>query len=103
MAKKPKRKLTSAEKAAKALRKAQFMTIFLDGRQRRVRRPDTVDGQDAREFLRSNADPMWLHLNAMWKLIDDPDPDPDIACLAHPDDELFWVRLAQPDPCHKRR
>jgi hypothetical protein len=46
---------------------------------------------------------MWLHLNAMWKLIDDPDPDPDIACLAHPDDELFWVRVAQPDPCHKRR
>jgi hypothetical protein len=89
MAKKPKRKLTTAEKAAKARRKAQFMTIFLNGRQKRVRRPGYVDGQDVAEFIRRNADPMWLHQNEMWELLADPEPDE--ACLAHPDDELFWA------------
>lgn len=51
MAKKAKRNLTCAEKAAKAQRKAQFTTIFLDGRQKRVRRLDAMNGQDVREFL----------------------------------------------------
>ena len=89
MAKKPKCKLTTAEKVARARRKAQFMTIFLNGRQKKVRRPESIEGQPAHDFIRSNADPLWLHQNEMWELIADPEPDE--GCLASPDDELFWA------------
>ena len=61
-----KRKLTRAEKAEKARRKAEFMTVFVNGKQKRVRRPALIEGMDADEFIRRNADPVWLHQNGMW-------------------------------------
>jgi hypothetical protein len=64
---KRKRKLARAEKAAKARRKAEFMTIFVNGRQKSVRRPVLVEGMDPEEFIRRNADPIWLHQNEMWE------------------------------------
>lgn len=36
---KPKRKLTAAEKRARKKRGKEYMTIFINGRQKRVRRP----------------------------------------------------------------
>ena len=69
MAKKPKRKLTTAEKAAKALRKAQFMFIFINGRQKRVRPPASIEGQSVEDFVARNADPVWLHQNEMWEYL----------------------------------
>ena len=66
MAKK-KRKLTAREKAEKARRKREFMTIFILGKMKRVRRPQQIDGIDADEFIRRNADPLWLHQNEMWE------------------------------------
>ncbi len=66
MAKK-KRKLTAREKAEKARRKREFMTIFIHGKMKRVRRPQQIDGMDADEFIRRNADPLWLHQNEMWE------------------------------------
>ena len=68
---KPKRKLTAAEKAARKKRREEFMTIFVNGKQKRVRRPPTVDGVPVDEFIRQNADPIWLHQNEMWELIED--------------------------------
>ena len=68
-----KRKLTRAEKAEKARRKAEFMTVFVNGKQKRVRRPALIEGMDADEFIRRNADPVWLHQNGMWEHID-PEP-----------------------------
>ncbi len=62
---KTKRKLTPAEKAAKARRKAEFTFIFLNGRQKMVRR--SASEQD--EFILRNADPLWLHQNEMWEYI----------------------------------
>ena len=64
---KPKRKLTRAEKAAKARRRAEFMTIFVNGRQKSVRRPVLVAGVAPDEFIRENADPIWLHQTEMWE------------------------------------
>lgn len=64
---KQKRKLTPAEKRAKARRKAEFMTIFVNGKQKSVRRPVLVEGMDPDEFIRRNADPIWLHQNEMWE------------------------------------
>ena len=70
MAKK-KRKLTSAEKAEKRRRRKEYMTIFVNGKQKRVKRPPTIDGLDVDEFIRRNADPIWLHQNKMWEYMID--------------------------------
>ena len=67
--KKPKRKLTSAEKRARRERKKKFMTIFINGKQKRVLRPPLIDGLSVEEFIARNADPMWLHENGLWELI----------------------------------
>jgi hypothetical protein len=66
---KQKRKLTRAEKKAKARRKAEFMTIFVNGKQKSVRRPVLIEGLDPDEFIRRNADPIWLHQNEMWEYV----------------------------------
>ena len=43
------------------------MTIFINGKQKRVKRPPTVDGVPVDEFIRNNADLIWLHQNEMWE------------------------------------
>jgi hypothetical protein len=68
---KRKRKLTPAEKAEKKRRREMYMTIFLNGKMKRVRRPLTVDGVPVDEFIRRNADPIWLHQNEMWELMEE--------------------------------
>ena len=45
------------------------MFIFVNGRQKRVRRPETIDGVPIDEFIARNADPIWLHQNEMWELM----------------------------------
>ena len=44
------------------------MTIFVNGKQNRVKRP-AIDGIPFDEFLTCNADPAWLHQSEMWHLI----------------------------------
>ena len=68
---KKKRKLTPAEKAEKKRRRREFMTIFINGKMKRVRRPPTVDGVPLDDFIRQNADPIWLHQNEMWELMEE--------------------------------
>ena len=69
---KRKRKFTVAEKAKKKLRQKEYMTIFVKGKQKRIKRPPTIDSMDVDEFIRRNADPIWLHQNVMWEyMIDD--------------------------------
>jgi len=67
---KPKRKLTSAEKRERKRRRSEYMTIFIGGKQKRVKRPPMIDGMDVDEFIRRNADPIWLHQNGMWEYMD---------------------------------
>jgi hypothetical protein len=66
---KPKKKLTPAQRAEKKRRKRETMIIFINGKQKRVRRPLTIDGMDAEEFIRHNADPIWLHQNERWDIL----------------------------------
>ncbi len=69
---KRKQKLSRAEKEEKERRKKEFMTIFINGKMKRVKRPPTIDGMDVDEFIRRNADPIWLQQNEMWEyMIDD--------------------------------
>ena len=73
----PKRKLTAAEKRARRERKKKYMTIFLNGRQKRVPRPQLIGGLPVDEFVARNADPIWLHQNEMWELMAPPDETAD--------------------------
>ncbi|EMS78389.1 hypothetical protein [Desulfotignum phosphitoxidans] len=68
---KRKRKQTAAEKAEKNQRRKEYMTIFINGKQKRVKRPQTIDGMDMDDFIRRNADPIWLHQNEMWEYMDE--------------------------------
>lgn len=61
----PKRKLTAAERKARRERKRKFMTIFIHGKQKRVPRPELIDGLTVDEFIARNADPIWLHQNEL--------------------------------------
>lgn len=67
---KRKRKLTKAEKEAKKARREQYEWIFVRGKQKRVRRPPTMDGLSVDEFILRNADPLWLHQEGLWEYID---------------------------------
>ena len=76
---KQKKRLSPAQKAAKKKRQKEYMTVFMNGKQKRIKRPPTIDGMDVDEFIRINADPIWLHQNEMWEYMDqnckfDPDP-----------------------------
>lgn len=62
-----KQKLTPAEKAQKKNRQMEYMTIFINGKQKRVKRPPIIDGIDLDDFIQRNADPIWLHQNEMWE------------------------------------
>ncbi len=67
---KPKRKLTTAEKAAKKQHRLEYQTIFINGKQKRVKREQRIAGVPVDEFILNNADPIWLHQNEMWDVID---------------------------------
>lgn len=62
-----KRKWTAAEKAEKKRRQREYMTIFVNGKQKRVKRPQTIDGIPEDEFIRNNADPIWLLQEGMYE------------------------------------
>lgn len=64
---KRRRKLTAAQKAEKKRRRKEFMTIFVNGKMKRVPRPPTIEGMDPDEFIRRNADLIWLKQNEMWE------------------------------------
>lgn len=46
------------------------MTIFINGKQKRVKRSPTIESMDVDEFIRRNADPIWLHQNEMWEYME---------------------------------
>jgi hypothetical protein len=67
---KPERKLTAEQKAEKKRRRQEYMIAFVHGKQKRVKRPPTIDGMSVEEFIRNNADPLWYHQNEIWEEIE---------------------------------
>jgi len=59
-----------ARKVAKAERQKKYQWAFRNGKQVRIKRPPTIDGISVDEFIRNNADPIWLHQNEMWEYIE---------------------------------
>jgi hypothetical protein len=62
--------LTAQERAEKKRRRQEYMTIFIRGKQKRVRRPPMIDGVAADEFIRKNADALWCHQSEAWDEIE---------------------------------
>jgi hypothetical protein len=67
-----KKKLSPPQKAVKKKRQQEYVTIFMNGKQKRVKRPAKIDGMDVDEFIRNNADPIFFHQNELWEYIDLP-------------------------------
>jgi len=74
---KVKKKLTAAQKQAKAERQKKYKWIFINGKQVRVKRPQLIDGIDADEYILQNADPIWLQQNEMWEHLEPDCGQPD--------------------------
>jgi hypothetical protein len=62
-----KRKRTAAEKAAKKERQRKYMWVFMNGKQVRIKRPQTIEEMSVEESVLRNADPIWLHQNELWE------------------------------------
>ena len=69
-----KKKLSASVKAArreaKLERQERYETVFMNGKQVRVKRPQLIEGIPVDQFISQNADPIWLHKNGMWDEID---------------------------------
>lgn len=64
-----KRELTTKHKAEKARLRKEYMWIFVYGKQKRVRRQPMIDSMDVDDFIRRNADPIWLHQEGLWEYL----------------------------------
>ena len=49
------------------------MTVFINGKQKRVPRQPTIEGLPVDEFIARNADPIWLRQNELWELMPSDD------------------------------
>jgi hypothetical protein len=76
--------LTAAQRKAKRERKKNTMIIFINGKQKRVPRPQMIDGLPVEEFIARNADPIWLHQMGMWEYMP---VDDDVAPVG---DQTAW-------------
>lgn len=83
---KKKRKLTPKEKAEKKRRQLIYKTIFINGKQKRVKREPTIDGIPEDEFIRRNADPIFLHQNEMYEELHELEMEQNAAIEKQPDE-----------------
>jgi hypothetical protein len=81
---KPKRKLTAAQKSGKS----RFMTIFINGKQKRVRRPVLIDGLEPDDFYLTNTDAIALHQDGRWESIAEA-AEGDIAIIDANEADIF--------------
>ncbi len=80
--KKPKksaRKLTAAEKKTKRERQKKFQTIVVNGKQKHVPREPEIVRIPVDQWIRDNADPIWVHQNGMREYIERDTPDQPLA------------------------
>lgn len=63
--------MKAARRKAKLERQKKYETVFMNGKQVRVKRPQLIEGIPVDQFISQNADAIWLHQNEMWEEIDD--------------------------------
>ena len=71
---KPKRQLNAVDRKTRRERREQCIMIFINGKQKRVPRPLTIEGLTVDEFIARHADPIWLHQNELWEMMPCDDP-----------------------------
>jgi hypothetical protein len=59
----------AARKKAKLEHQKKYQTVFMSGKQVRVKREQLIEGVPVDEFISQNADFIWLHQNEMWEII----------------------------------
>ena len=91
-----KKKLTSAQRAAKRKRRKETMIIFLNGRQKRVPRAPTMKELETQERMLQNADPIWLVQNEMWEYLHQAETNEANHKVGGPDDLLFGSAAPPP-------
>lgn len=64
------KELAPARRRARRERRKKYKMIFINGKQKWVPREPTIDGMPIDEFIAANADPIWLHQNEMWELME---------------------------------
>ena len=79
-----KKKMTTAQKVAKRKakleRQKKYVTVFMNGKQVRIKRPMLIEGLPIDEFIAQNGAPIFFHENEMWECIDDwPEISEDMA------------------------
>lgn len=46
----------------------EHMTVFMNGKQKKVKRPSSIEGMNENTFIQRNADPIWLHQEEKWEV-----------------------------------
>jgi hypothetical protein len=54
-------------KSRKKRRRREYVTVLTNGKQKRIKRPPSIEGLALDEFIRKNADPAWLFQNEMFE------------------------------------
>lgn len=65
-----KRKMTSAQKKAKADRQKKYEWVLMNGKQVRIKRPEMIEGMLVDDFIAENASDVWLTQNGMFDVLD---------------------------------
>ena len=56
-------------KEAKAERQKKYQWVFMNGKQVKIRRPEKIDGLDPYEYIRQNANDIWLTQNGYYEIL----------------------------------
>jgi len=69
------KKKNDSPQRIKAMTAEEHTSLAIDSRIELIKAliPLGLDGIPVEEFIRQNADPVWLHQNEMWELIDEND------------------------------
>ncbi|MCW7553778.1 hypothetical protein NX722_14290 [Endozoicomonas gorgoniicola] len=67
------KKLKKIRRDRKIEQRKKYKFIFINGKQVKVKRDPEIDGMPVDDFIRENADLIWLHQNGLWHFIETED------------------------------
>ena len=67
------KELRKIRRDRKIEQRKKYKFIFINGKQVKVKREPEIDGTSVDDFIKENADPLWLHQNGLWHLIETED------------------------------
>lgn len=65
--------LAPAKRRARRAKGSRYEMVFVNGKQKWVSPEPLIDGLTIDEFIAEHADPIWLHQNEMWELLQPDD------------------------------